>query len=170
VAGEQTYSSVEDLLTGNVPLPTYLDPQKFVNDAAKEIDSKIGFLYVTPVNVSTDIEKPVSRPVRLLLERINNHLASGRLLMALDSAGEDTRVHAYALRLVDEASMALEAIASGKIDLDGAPKLDEGDDVRPTSVLIGNLDAESNVEAFYDRIANPNFPLAGFGIPNGLIR
>jgi hypothetical protein len=39
------YSAVTDLLTGDLPLPSYVSPVKFVDDAADEIDSKIGFLY-----------------------------------------------------------------------------------------------------------------------------
>lgn len=162
------YSEVTDLLTGNIPIASYVDPQKFVNDAGDEIDSKIGFIYKTPVDVREVAENKTSRPARLLLKRISNHLASGRLLMALDAGGEDDRVHAYALKLVSDATMALDAIASGKVVLDGAEQEDT-ENIKPTTPLIGNLDAESNVEAFYNRIANPNFPLSGFGIPEGMI-
>ncbi|HWI68184.1 MAG TPA: hypothetical protein VNS88_07365, partial [Nitrospiraceae bacterium] len=71
------YSEVTDLLTGNVPTPAYLSPQKYVDDAADEIDSKIGFVYETPIDVTYSSSNPVTRPVRLLLKRINNFLASG---------------------------------------------------------------------------------------------
>jgi hypothetical protein len=56
------YSSVEDLLIGKIPLPVGVDPQKYVDDATDEVDSYIGFTYVTPVDVSNT--SPVDRPVR----------------------------------------------------------------------------------------------------------
>lgn len=162
------YSAVGDLLTGNIPLPGYISAQKFVDDAGDEIDSKIGFIYKTPVDVSDTEANKTSRPARLLLKRISNFLASGRLLMAVDAGGENDQVHAYALKLVSDATAALDMIVSGKVVLDGAEQEDT-DAIQPTTPLINNLDAESNVEAFYDRIANPNFPIFGFGIPEGMV-
>lgn len=161
------YSEVNDLLTGNVPTPAYLSPQKYVDDAADEIDSKIGFIYQTPVDVSGS---QVVRPAVLLLKRINNFLASGRLLMAVDAGGEDTQLHAYGLSLVKDATAALDQIASGAIALDGAPKIDTTEDARVTSPLIFNEDAESNVSAFYDRLANPNFTYTSPSSPTGMVR
>jgi len=156
------YSAVEDLLTGNIPTPGYLSPQKYVDDAADEIDSKIGFLYKTPVVVTEEnpvgTPNPVARPVRLLLKRLNNFLASGRLLMAASAGGEDDRVHAYGWSLVQDATLALQQIAEGKILLEGVEPADGNTDGVPvTAPLIYNEDPESNVSAFYDRIVNPDF-------------
>lgn len=166
------YSAITDLLTGNIPTPASLDPQKFVDDAADEIDSKIGFLYQTPIDVSGTSLVP--RPARLLLKRINNFLASGRLLMAAAAAQEDSQLHAYAWSLVQEATAAVNQIADGTIPLEGATKLDTGDSGAVTAVIINNLDSESNVEAYYNRIANPAYsygygeaesaPIAGIGV------
>ncbi len=142
------YSLTSDLLVGNVPLPSYVDKQKFVDDAANEIDSKIGYIYTTPVDVSDS--GPVSRPARILIKRISNYLASGRLLMTVDVTEEKNSVHAYAARLIREATDALTLIARDSITLDGAPRVNTS--VRPTVPLIANLDSESNVEAFYNRI------------------
>ena len=164
------YCDVQDLLTGNVPTPDYLSPAKYVNDAANEIDSKIGFIYETPVDIAEDLPAPVPRPVRLLLQRLNVFLATGRLLMAVDAGGEETAVHAYGKSLVDDATMTLNEIAAGKLVLVDTPVLDNGGDgVAPTAPLISNLDPESNVEAFYDRIANPNYRFPPLGIPDGLV-
>lgn len=158
------YSSVNDLLTGNVPTPVALDPQKYVDDAANEIDSKIGFVYETPVDISPT--SPVARPAILLLMRLNNFLASGRLLMAASAGQEDSQIHAYGWSLVKDATLALDAIARGEVTLDGAEKLPiEGQKV--TTPLIYNKDEESNVEAFYDRIANPNYYYPGLMAPPG---
>lgn len=150
------YSETTDLLTGNVPTPAYLSPQKYVDDAADEIDSKIGFTYETPIDVTDSSSNPVSRPVRLLLKRINNFLASGRLLLAVDAGAETDRVHAYGLYLVKEAEESLYAICEGKVNLEGAELLPT-DQARVTAPLIKNVDEESNVESFYDRISNPNY-------------
>ena len=166
------YSEVTDLLTGNVPTPGYLSPQKYVDDAADEIDSKIGFIYETPIDVTDSSSNPVSRPVRLLLKRINNFLATGRLLLAVDAGAETDRVHAYGLYLLKEACESLELISAGKIELDGVTVVPVGES-SVTAPLIYNKDPESNVEAFYDRIANPNylyFPLYVPAGTDGIIR
>lgn len=150
------YSATTDLLTGNVPVPSYLSPQKFVDDAADEIDSKIGFLYSTPIDI-VSVDSTVPRPARLLLKRINNFLASGRLLLAAAAGQEDSQLHAYGWSLIQEATIALNAIASGAITIEGATRIDTGDEAAVTAVIINNLDPESTVEAFYNRIANPNY-------------
>lgn len=148
------YSATSDLLVGSIPTPSYLDTAKYVEDASDEIDSKIGHIYVTPVNVSDP--GPLSRPARLLLKRINNFLASGRLILAVASPEENQNLHAYGWSLVTEATAALNSIISGDIQLDGA-QLGTVDTLPVSTPLIDNLDAESNVEAFYDRICNPNY-------------
>lgn len=149
------YSASTDLLNGNIPIPQYLDKEKFVTDAADEIDSKIGFLYQTPIDVATN--SAVSRPARLLLKRINNHLATGRLLLAADAGGENDQVHAYGLFLIQEANAALDAIAAGEPVIEGAVKIDNGAGTVVSSVIVENLDPESHVEAFYDRVMNPAY-------------
>lgn len=150
------YSTTADLLTGNIPLPSYLDPQKFINDAADEIDSRIGFTYQTPV----DIEAPtnVTRPVILFLKRISNWLASGRLLLAAAASAEDTQLHAYAYSLVRDAETGLQAIVDGDIVLEGAALANGGSSTVVTNApLISNGDTESLVDAFYSRVTNPAF-------------
>ncbi len=149
------YSAVEDLLTGNIPTPVYLDSQKFVNDAADEIDSKIGFLYVTPIDIG---DTDIPRPARLLLKRINNFLASGRLILAAAAGQEDSQLHAYGWSLIQEATAAVNQIAMGEIPIEGAVKVDaDTDTAAVTAVIINNLDPESNVEAFYNRVMNPAY-------------
>lgn len=175
------YCAVSDLLLGKIPTPAALDPAKYVQDAADEIDSKIGHLYETPIDLTELLVPPpvplvdgglkVSRPTRLLLKRINAHLASGRLLLAVAAPEEQRQLHAYAWSLVKEATAALDLIAAGDISLDGVDPINttEGPVAKP---LISNLDAESNVESFYDRIANPAYvyPLSErmYRMPDGL--
>jgi len=168
------YSAVSDLLTGNIPVSGPVDPDKYVSDAADEIDSKIGHIYETPIDVTEG--GPLSRPARLLLKRISNWLASGRLLMAAAAGSQKMELNAYANKLVSDATFALDQIASGDIILEGAPRRDGSEEPSSTGPQIHNLDPESNVEAFYNRIANPNYRYLGLGYPvlggehGGLVR
>lgn len=149
------YSTPEDFLTGDIPLPPYIDPNKVCLDARDEIDSHIGFIYETPLDVTEG--GPLSRPARLLIKRISAHLSSGRLIMAADSSGQNEELHNYGIYLVNQAMDALNAISQGKIVLDGATKKDDDEKVA-TAPLISNLDAVSQVEAFYGMVTNPTWP------------
>lgn len=166
------YSDVGDLLTGNIPTPATASPEKYVADAADEIDSVIGFIYQTPIDVTE--ASAVKKPARLLLKRISNWLASGRLMMAAAAGSQKLEVHAYANKLIADATAALNAIASGEVQLDGAVRLDDPAESF-TGPQIYNQDPESTVEAFYDRVANPNYIYPPFCFPpahpgNGLVR
>lgn len=171
------YCNSTDLLaySGNIPAPSYLNPQKFVDDAADEIDSKIGFVYQTPIDVTDVPENPVVRPARLLLKRLNVNLATGRMLLAADASGEGSQLHAYGWSLIREVNAAVNNLIDGDIVLEGAPLVAPGA-LNNNIPLIYNKDAESNVEAFYDRVANPGYfyPAALGSIryinPDGLIQ
>lgn len=153
------YCTADDLLTGDIPIPSYLDANSVVQDAADEIDSKIGHLYETPVDVTPS--GPAARWVKLLLKRLNVHLATGRLLMAADAGGEDDRVHAYASYLIREANAAINKIVSGEIVLEAVPGPANEAVVSDASIVLLNLDPESHVEAFYDRLlTSPAYPYA----------
>lgn len=144
-----TYSEVSDLLLGNIPAPASAD--RYVKDGADEIDSRIGFRYATPIVVGDSAEE---RPTKLLLHRLNNWLASGRLIMALDGGGEDDQLHQYGLYLVTEASKVLDLIAAGELPLPGA------ESASPTSNTVtgpqySTGDDASFVESFNDVFGNP---------------
>lgn len=155
------YCEPTDLLLGDIPLPAYVSAQDAVNDAADEIDSRIGFVYETPIDMTDP--GPVPRPARLLLKRINAHLATGRLILKLAASGEDDRLHAYGWQLIKDAMTSLDMIANGEIVIVGATPINADDEARTTAIIVENLDDESQVEAFYDRIANPNYAFFGFG-------
>lgn len=149
------YCEVVDLLIGDIPTGGALDPQKYVNDAADEIDSKIGFRYATPVDTDA-----APRPVTLLLKRINAHLASGRLILAATITVEDKQLNAYGQSLVDGAQFAIEQIATGVSLLPDVPASPTAGDIgNRQKIVSANVDPESNVEAFYDRIARPGVTL-----------
>lgn len=157
---DSTYSTVDDLLIGDMPVAMSFSKQKFVNDAANEVDSIIGVRYVTPVDVSPpppDGTGPLPRHASLFVKRAANHLASGRLILALAAGGEDQALHAYGWSLVKGALDALNQIASGQYDLPGADPLPTDQDTRVTGPQLGNVDASSGVEAFYGYVA-PRLP------------
>jgi hypothetical protein len=152
-------------MLGDIQASAALSPQKYVNDAADEIDSKIGFTYETPIPAyQADGITPTPRPVTLLLKRLTSHLATGRLIMAAYSAQEDARLNAYGQSLVDEVDATIAAIISGELPLPGVPASStplpgagDGEYVTPIGAGINNIDAYSQVEAFYGYFnpANP---------------
>lgn len=157
------YCEVPDLLIGDITVSAALDPEKYVNDAADEIDSKIGFRYLTPV------PNTAPRPVLLLLKRVNSHLASGRLILAATISAEMEELNAYGANLVADAELTLAAIASGEMKLPGtelAPEVVVVDPTNPLNgpVLIDNLDPVSQVESFYNILTNPS-SLGYFPVP-----
>lgn len=154
-----SYSQATDLLLGDIPLGRYIDKEKFIKDAADEIDGMIGSLYQTPIDMTDN--GPVSRPARLLLKRISAHLSSGRLIMAMDASGQDEELQKYGIYLVREAEKLIKQIMSGAIELDGAEKIERGDG-EATTPLINNLDERSRVEAFYNGVG---YNGTGRGIP-----
>jgi hypothetical protein len=145
-----TYCESGDLLLGNVPVPS--SAEKYIEQAADEIDSYLGLQYVTPVIL--DEANPKYRSGSLLLKRINIWLASGRLLMALDAAGEDDQVHQYAERLVNEALAALKMITDGSIVIPGAEPINPETN-KVTGPLASWADDASAVETFNDTFGNP---------------
>jgi hypothetical protein len=147
------YTDADALLLGDIPLPQYLDAAGYISDATDEIDSHIGFVYQTPVDVSDT--STVVRPARLLLRRICTMLASGRILLAISTPTEDTQANAYGLYLVKEATDALHKIAEGQITLDGAA-LVGGGTVPSTGPMQYNEDAVSAVDTFYGGLTSPD--------------
>jgi phage gp36-like protein len=148
-----TYSTAADMLTGNIKVidPTILD--RYVQDATDEIDSKLGYRYVTPIVIP---DTPQTRAGNLLLKRINNFLASGWFVLAQSISDEENQNNAYGLKLVQDATRLLDAIVAGTVPLVGAPLL-IADDQGITGPLISNLDVASNVESFYNYVENPPF-------------
>lgn len=144
------YSAKTDLLLGNIPEPA--NAQRYVDDAGDEIDSKIGFRYATPISLSENI--PAQRPGALLLKRINQWLSTGRLLLALDAAGEDDQLHQYGEYLVREATAALDSIADGSITLPGAVPVDP-DVPKSTGPVAAYGDDYSLVDGYYSVFGNP---------------
>lgn len=145
-----TYSEVEDLLLGELAKPDNEVCLKYVQDAADEIDSKLGFIYVTPIVV----DPSEFRATVLLLKRINNWLASGRLILANAASREEQYLNAYGKSLIVDATTALDALTNGTMPLPGATSTNP-DSSQATGPIVNNLDAQSNVESFYNFVTDP---------------
>ena len=114
-----SYCEKADLLVGDIVVGPGNSFERWITTAGLEMDSKMGYIYVTPIDVT--ILPPHQSA---LLKMICAKLASGRMLMAMAQGGEDTSVHAYALLLVRQATEELMLIANGEVDLT-APRVDE---------------------------------------------
>jgi hypothetical protein len=145
-----TYCKDSDLLIGDVVLKNYdALTTKHIDAAADEIDAAIGAAYATPVDAAG-----VSRQGWLLLKKIAIYIASGKLLMETDQAGEGTKVHDYALWLLQQAGAALDAISKGDVNL--RPTIENANlDSTRGKVLVNNLDGYSQVESFSGWAAPP---------------
>jgi len=139
------YSGIDDLLIGDLLIPDSFSKEKFIGDAADEIDARLGYVYVLPL--TQDGTAPLPDHELKLLKLISNKMASGRLILALDVAGEDTALHAYGYRLVTEANNDLMALANGAADLT-AVRRPVGGTVRDMAPAIVNHDEESAVDMF----------------------
>jgi len=144
------YCQVGDLLIGDIPTPAYIDKQKFVDDAADEMDSWLGARYVTPIVLSTSV--PTQRPSALMLKRINAHLASGRLILSAAAGGEDTDLHRYGWQLINDALAALRSLVSGETLIVGGTPADTTGLATDAGSLpvITNGDPYSQVDGFYE--------------------
>jgi len=145
---------------GELQAPDQKVCQKYVQDAADEIDSKLGFIYVTPIVIDPNGE---FRHSALLLKRISNFLATGRLILANAASREDQYLNAYGKSLVVEATAALDALLTGTMPLPGATPSNP-DASNATGPIINNLDPQSNVESFYAFATDP-FPSRGYPLP-----
>lgn len=141
------YSEVTDMLLGQMELASGLDAEKFVIDAADEIDIKLGFIYRTPIRGTGENDLP--RPVSLLLKRLSVYISTARAIMATIGASQQgERTNAYARSLLAEAHGALDAIATDRMVLEGAERLpDAAEETRGPRIF--NVDSYSQVDAFY---------------------
>lgn len=148
------YCEVDDLLLGDLPLHNSTLAQRYINNAAEEIDSKIAPLYQTPVKINPeDVVK--FRSTIFTLKRINQFLASGRIIMAMAAPGENNIVHQYGITLVREAQREIDRIVNRDLILDGAtPNSNAPSDFAVSRAYVYQLDKESAVEGFYSMV-NP---------------
>lgn len=121
-----------------------LDQQRFVNDAADEIDSTIGGMYVLPINKSLLTVRST-----LILKRINNWLATGQIVCTLAIGGEDKAMNAYGMSMLKDARSLLLQVASGAILLEDAVLVEGEEGSRGPRTV--NHDAVSALDVYEDR-------------------
>lgn len=163
------YCTVGDLRTGDIRLPAYVDRTQRVKGAAEEIDIAIGHIYKTPISFGPLPIPLASRPSQLALKKINWLIASGRILLDVAAASEDTTNHAYGMGMLKEGLAMLEKIRNGDVLLVGAQKI-EGEEENPsfTGPVIMQEDPVSLVESFYaprDALGQPILPGTPYGYP-----
>ena len=150
------YSLVTDLLIDDLTTSASFPKQKYVDDAADEMNIKIGTRYDLPIDLNS-----LAVPSRLLLKRINNYLASGRIILRLAISSEQVKLHELGATWVKEALDALEKIACGSVDLyatDGsAIETDPYLDV-VHGPIVSNIDDASPVDSFYDYFNPQTWP------------
>ncbi len=160
MARDVSYCDVTDLLTGDIPTSQFTPPQKFVQDAADEIDTYLGSRYATPIVLVVEGSR---YPASLLLKRLNSHIATGRLIMAAAASQEESELHAYGRGLVNEALKILRSIANGETDLRGYEDTLYDSYEVPVGPAVMNPDPYSRVEAFYG-----NFPVHDMTTPRSV--
>lgn len=143
-----TYSTKDDLRYGDLRLPARLgDGTSFVESAAEDIEAQLGHIYVTPFAIP---DVPANRPSILLLKKINNLVASGRLVLDLAASSEDDQLHAYGRAMLKEGLELLGMVRDRNILLTGAELITDSDgDKTVTGPVILNEDKASLVEGFY---------------------
>lgn len=153
------YSTVDDLLTGDTRIDGVIDTNAFVNAAADEMDSALGFIYETPIVLA---DTPINRPTSLLLKLINNYLATGRIILTISRSAEDNSLDALGKYYVNTALNRLNMIVEGKISLVGATRIQ--DESTPKGPEIFNAEPDSLVDMFYGNF-NPSNPGYYSGYP-----
>lgn len=154
------YCTTADLLIDTeLMLPAGISKESFVQRAADEIDVKISRLYATPVVFNAEGQTTYSATLKVL-KMINAHLATGRLILAMNAGDNDNTMNTYGVSLIREAQMILQRIADQEIILEGAAAnaLLPGELEGPRA-LVYQGDSASGVETFYDLIATPTYRL-----------
>lgn len=156
------YCTTSDLLLGDIAVSSVVSKEGFVNAAAAEIDSKLGYLYVVPITGSVP---------QFLLDRLkfdNAKLATGRILLAITAASEDSIQNAYGASLVTDALADVQCMASGQDAILGAETaaVGSGGTDEGSAPMVSVADRQSGVEAFYEYVGqDPWLPI--IPPPNG---
>lgn len=171
VADYHMYSDPEDVLVGtDLALPADDTIDRFVKDAAKEIDSRLGFKYVTPLKFTRIVNGSVTEiieddpstytPSYLLINRLSNFIASGRYILAASSPEEQNGIHQYGNKLLRDAEAILSQITSNRADLE-LEEIPVESNESPYGLLVSNREQQSFVQRFEDQPTNYNNPYAG---------
>lgn len=140
------YVTKGEISLGDMALPSYVDVDALIVQAAHDMDASLGRTYVLPLKLQED--DPAHRPIIYLLNKINRYLVMGRIVIDAAVGSEDTQLQAYGNYHIRAAESALKALADGDPLIPGQVLL-KPDDSRVTAPLISNRDKVSFVDAFY---------------------
>lgn len=153
---DSLYCEATDVDMGGMGVPSPDPRQGFVVNACDEMNAKLGAMYAVPIDPNDLPEHE-----RLMLKVIAVKIASGRFLATWSIPDEQSSVHAYARRLLDEGLSELHLIANGDYILH-APPADTNDDGLPDEVgpsvpgsrapSVHVQDECSPVEAFHAQV------------------
>lgn len=153
------YASTTDMdqILGELPVSSGMDKQVFLDIAAAEMHTYMIGFYEVPVNIPSSVATATSGVSSNILKSINQDLASGRLILALDTTGENATLHSYGEWLVTSSIKKLEDIKTQVLFLPGAPlDSDRSDDkARVSRVQVSSPDDSSYFNRSYNEIANP---------------
>jgi hypothetical protein len=146
------YCEKSDLKYGQLPIAQVVDVNKYINDAADEIDIALGTRFITPVELDTDAHNE-QRTLELILKKINSDIASGRVILAVTISNEDLQTNAYGMALLKAGCATLDALASGAYNYPGLVPLPGSPEERSNTIVVRNQDSQSGVDAFYQSVA-----------------
>ncbi len=153
-----TYSTDADLLIGDITYDTGTT-DRFRVIAKNEIDSKLGWLYVLPLT-------GITSHITLILQNIESHIATGRLILDRAAGGEDSALQAYGASLLKEGQDDLMMIMSGMLVLTGAQRIaSEAAEGNAPSIIEGDM--TSGVDAYYGWVSQPAWANRGIYGPYG---
>jgi len=126
------YCTPSDLDLSRVIMDDPEETQRFVLQATEEMDSKLGWLYIVPLPMST-----MKYHERLLIKTICRKIATGRMILTYAVPDEGGSNHSYGLRLIQEGLDELHMIANGDITLSVARGDQEGSPLDPDAGGVG---------------------------------
>jgi hypothetical protein len=140
---------------GDLQISSSISLDSVAEDAADEMNVRLGERYVVPLNLAHASLLPHHKK---LVEQINARLAAGRLIMAVASPSEDRDLHNYGKYLVDLAMADLDLVVSGRVLLGGqtaSTVATDPDAHRGPSIF--NQDDESGVEQYVEAFYGGNW-------------
>lgn len=113
------WADAGDLLVGDMAFGSSFDKDRYIQDAANEMLSRIGIVYELPL-------PPLTPHLENVFRLIQARLATGRLIMAMAVGAEQNDLHAYGRSLVQLAYDDLDRIGT-VYEIPGAPRATRGE-------------------------------------------
>ncbi|MDN5746334.1 MAG: hypothetical protein L0H31_14625 [Nocardioidaceae bacterium] len=142
------YCDAEDVMLGDIQVPRSASVEDYIRSAADEMDSWIGQVYKIPIQF--DAMNPAHAADVLLLNKLNAHLATGRLLLMAAAGHADGHLQAYGKALIDDVQKELARITAGRTEIEAGELIKEDPNPLDMSpIQATNRDSTSLVGQFY---------------------